>query len=87
MNESKSLQESIRQAICEVLSQSGRSPKSLQPADELVGKIGLDSLDLAQVVVLLEQRLGVDPFRVRGQAIRTLDDLHQAYRRMLPSSD
>jgi acyl carrier protein len=87
MHESKPLQESIRQAICEVLSQSGRSPTSLNPSDELVGKIGLDSLDLAQVVVLLEQALGVDPFRASGRAIRTLDDLDQAYRRMLEASD
>jgi acyl carrier protein len=52
----------------------------------LAVEVGLDSLDLAQVVVLLEQQLGVDPFRKRGAAIRTFADLVRAYRTELESA-
>jgi acyl carrier protein len=82
MTEPANLRETIEQAICEVLAGSGRAPNVIYPEHTLSTEIGLDSLDVAQVVVLLEQRLGVDPFRVGGQSIRTFADLHQAYRKM-----
>ncbi len=80
------LRKTIEQAIQDVLAASGRTPKPLHGSDALFADIGLDSLDLAQIVVLLEQRLEVDPFRVSGQAVRTLDDLEQAYYRLLERS-
>jgi acyl carrier protein len=83
MTQPANLRETIEQAIQEVLASSGRTPKPLHPEHALSRDIGLDSLDVAQVVVLLEQRLGIDPFRAAGQSIRTVDDLHQAYRKLL----
>lgn len=83
MTEPANLQQTIERAILDVLTSSGRKPRSLEPEHALSADIGLDSLDVAQVVVLLEQRLGVDPFRVGGRAIRTLGDLQDAYRQLL----
>jgi acyl carrier protein len=69
----------VERAIQHVLSNSGRAGQLLKDEDLLFGKIGLDSLDLAQVVVALEQELKVDPFRKSGRPIRTFGDLVRAY--------
>jgi acyl carrier protein len=84
MNAKSSPRNTIEHAIHQVLLNSGRSAQPLQ--DSLFEKIGLDSLDLAQVVVALEQELKVDPFRKAGSPIRTFGDLVQAYQKQLESS-
>jgi acyl carrier protein len=75
-------------AIRQVLHDTGREPAAVQPGMLLAADIGLDSLDLAQTIVLLERSLGVDPFRapvrapVEGTvrpAIRTVADLVGIY--------
>ena len=50
----------------------------------LAGDVGLDSLDLAQTIVLLERSLGVDPFRAAPPGaprppLRTVSDLVAIY--------
>jgi acyl carrier protein len=77
----------VASAVCEairrVLQDSGRDPgRSLEPATLLVDDLGLDSLDLAQTVVLLERSLGVDPFRhevIEQPSLRTVGDLISIY--------
>ena len=73
-------------AIRQVLHDTGREPAT-------VADIGLDSLDLAQTIVLLERSLGVDPFRAPAPApnkgtarpaIRTVADLVGIYRQFAP---
>ena len=80
-------------AIRQVLHDTGREPATVEPQMLLVADIGLDSLDLAQTVVLLERSLGVDPFRAPAQgpdkgtarpAIRTVADLVGNYRPFAP---
>jgi acyl carrier protein len=71
-------------AIRQVLHDTGREPGSLEAGMLLAADLGLDSLDLAQTVVLLERSLGVDPFRVpppgSGRpAIRSVADLAGIY--------
>ena len=83
MHDPTELRQVIETAIGEVLAASGRQCKSLALDDALMADIGLDSLDLAQVVVLLEEWLKVDPFRSAGQSVRTLGYLEQAYHRLL----
>ena len=81
-------------AIRQVLHDTGRAPAAVEPGMLLAADIGLDSLDLAQAIVLLERSLGVDPFRapvrapVAGSvrpAIRTVADLVGIYAQPLPS--
>ena len=81
-------------AIRQVLHDTGREPATVEPQMLLVADIGLDSLDLAQTVVLLERSLGVDPFRAPAQgpdkgtarpAIRTVADLVGIYGQSAPS--
>ena len=91
MNES--LLPVVRKAILTVLHDTGRSAQAVESGHLLATDIGLDSLDLAQTIVLLERALGVDPFRTpaRGPvegtvrpAIRTVADLVGIYGQFAP---
>lgn len=81
----------VRAAIDAVYRDTGR-PRRDAPAAALLGAdLGLDSLDLAQIVVLLERDLGVDPFRDPSPAaprgpLRTVDHLVCAYRAALEAA-
>ena len=72
----------IAAAIRTVLHDTGRDAKSVEPEMLLSADLGLDSLDLAQTIVLLERTLGVDPFRFGSStrpAMRTVADLTAIY--------
>ena len=74
----------IAAAIRTVLHDTGREAKAVEPTMLLSADLGLDSLDLAQTIVLLERSLGVDPFRqalAAGSrpAVRTVADLITIY--------
>lgn len=72
----------VRSAIGQVLVETGRRPGTLDRAMLLGAEIGLDSLDLAQTIVLLERSLGVDPFRGTSgnrPSLRTMGDLIDVY--------
>ena len=74
----------ITAAIQTVLRDTAREAKAIEPSMLLSTDLGLDSLDLAQTIVLLERSLGVDPFRAADPAaprhsIRTVSDLIAIY--------
>jgi len=76
--------DAVAAAIRTVLHDTGRDAVPIEPQLLLAADIGLDSLDLAQTIVLLERSLGVDPFRnpVAGSSrpvIRTVSDLVSIY--------
>jgi len=88
ISEADPITSAIVAAIRQVLHDTGREPAVVQLPMLLAADIGLDSLDLAQTIVLLERSLGVDPFRapVRAPvdgtarpAIRTVADLVGIY--------
>jgi len=76
--------DSVRQGVLDelagLLEERGRSI-ALREDMSLNGEVGLSSLELAELVSLLEQRFGVDPFRrsVAITSIRTVGDLCRAY--------
>lgn len=79
---SVSVSEAVATAIQTVLHDTGRRADAVEPAMLLATDLGLDSLDLAQTIVLLERSLGVDPFRVAAgprPSIRSVADLIQVY--------
>jgi acyl carrier protein len=63
----------------------GSKVDRLAGADKLYAKLGLDSLDLAELVASLEAELGVDPFAklVSITSVVSVDDVVQAYQRAL----
>ncbi|MFM7242632.1 MAG: phosphopantetheine-binding protein [Planctomycetaceae bacterium] len=74
--------DAISTAIRTVLHDTGRNAKDVASPMLLSSDLGLDSLDLAQTIVLLERSLGIDPFRaeaVARPAIRTVGDLIAIY--------
>jgi len=76
--------EAVAAAIHTVLRDSGRPVGPVEPSMLLAADLGLDSLDLAQTIVLLERSLGVDPFRTPAAAagrprLRTVSDLIAIY--------
>ena len=79
MNKETDLRLQIVATVNKILSDSGRP--SCQPADQdnLTRDLGLDSLDLAVLIVTLEEHLGVDPFRDGLTAVHTLGDLVDVY--------
>jgi acyl carrier protein len=72
--------------VAQVLVDNGRAGAQVRDEDNLRDGLNLDSLDLALVVVRLEQALGIDPFRRRGGPVRTVGDLTEVYRRELELS-
>ena len=77
-----SVPDAIATAIRTVLYDTGRSAREVESSMLLASDLGLDSLDLAQTIVLLERSLGVDPFRAASgsrPAIRTVGDLISIY--------
>jgi acyl carrier protein len=74
----------VAEAITSVLRDTGRDVRRIEPQMLLAGDVGLDSLDLAQTIVLLERSLGIDPFRsaaagAAGKPLRTVADLVAVY--------
>ena len=71
----------VAAAIESVLRDTGRNTKPVEPPLLLAADLGLDSLDLAQTIVLLERSLGIDPFRSAStsRTVRTVSDLIAIY--------
>jgi acyl carrier protein len=55
---------------------------AIQPHQRLIGELGLSSLDLAELLAILEAELGHDPFAADWNIadVRTVADLIAAYR-------
>ena len=70
-----------------VLADSGRPAQEPTDDDTLTGTLGFDSLDLAVLVVGLEQSLGVDPFRAGAQPVQTFGQLVTLYESSLANKE
>jgi acyl carrier protein len=82
-----SVSDAVVGAIQSVLRDTGRDVKAVEASMLLAADLGLDSLDLAQTVVLLERSLGIDPFRSASTSrptVRTVADLVSIYTQALP---
>lgn len=86
----QTIQNAVSDAIAAVFRDTGRPSRPVEPGMLLGADLGLDSLDLAQTIVVLERRLSVDPFRSAPAeggrpTIRTVADLVSLYERALSS--
>lgn len=54
--------EKIHNAIAEIVAQNRMQPRALADSDALHQDLGFASLDVAQLIAVLEMDLGVDPF-------------------------
>jgi acyl carrier protein len=73
--------ELVRDEIRQLLEERAEPVVSLADTANLAADLGLSSLDLAQLVAQLEQRVGEDPFAelVPITSVRTVGDLVDAY--------
>lgn len=67
------------EAINATLEGKGKTIRPWSDSDLLIQGTGMDSLDLAVLVVTLEADLGVDPFRDGRSAVRTVGELVETY--------
>jgi acyl carrier protein len=72
-------------AVKEIAGRSPKAPPSVEPHHRLAGDLGLASLDVAELVAVLEMTLGVDPFAAGASIadVRTVGDLAALYQRAL----
>lgn len=73
------IRDDIATAIREIIASKGRAAPELSEDDALVAGLGLDSLDLAVLVVKLERRFGCDPFRNGRDAVTTFGQFVAVY--------
>ena len=71
--------DTVIRAIREILTEKGAAIEEIESKHTLTEDLGLDSLDLAVLVVKLEQSLGCDPFRDQAQPLSTLGQFVSAY--------
>ena len=74
------IQQAVQRVIERIWIDTGRPSRKIEPSDTFTGTLGLDSLDLAVLVVGLEQELRVDPFRAGARAVQTVAELVELYR-------
>jgi len=78
----------VKVAIAVVMTARDLDPDGIAPGSKLSETLGLRSMDLAQIVLTLEDDLNTDPFQaIPITSIRTVGDLTQAYLVSLGLSD
>jgi len=84
----RGVEETVTSTIAAVMAARGLDPGMIEPPARLSETLGLRSLDLAQIVLTLEDDLNIDPFQeIPITSIRTVGDLTQAYLVTLGLSD
>jgi acyl carrier protein len=75
------VEETIYAVLRELAQRHDPQLVEIRPEQVIVDELGLESLDVAQLVAVLEDRLGVDPFATTAiTSVRTVSDLCAAYR-------
>lgn len=65
--------------IQKVMQLNGRKNTHLEPETDILKETSLDSLDLAQVVIMLEEKTGKTPFDQGFINFRTIRELAKLY--------
>jgi acyl carrier protein len=69
----------VMECIKQVMRQNGRPESTLNSQTDILRDTSLDSLDLAQVIVMLEEKTGNDPFAKGFINFRTVEELARLY--------
>ncbi len=71
----------VLDTITELLHEQGLESGGIDESAKLVDTLGLKSMDIAQIVLVLEDELDADPFQeIPITSVRTVGDLINAYR-------
>lgn len=74
-----SMNELVITTIQEVMAENQRLETALTPQTNILADTSLDSLDLAIVIVKLEQKTGKDPFKEGYIYFSTVEELAKMY--------
>lgn len=79
------IEQVVYEEIISILEEKTSDIKTICAEDKLNATLGLSSLDLAQLVAVLESKLAADPFEILVPitSIRLVGDLVQAYQKLL----
>lgn len=70
----------IAEELGRIAADKGETLPALEPATVFLdGGLPIDSLDLATLLVVLEQRTGLDPFRAGFRQFNTVEELAALY--------
>lgn len=71
----------IDEILKEIQQRNEYPAKALEPSVKVVNGLGFSSLDVAELVAVLEMELGVDPFSqgVSIMSVQTIADLYKVY--------
>ncbi|NKB51775.1 MAG: hypothetical protein GKR97_06060 [Rhizobiaceae bacterium] len=71
----------VLDTITDLLQEQGLDSGGVEESAKLVDTLGLKSMDIAQIVLFLEDELDADPFQeIPITSVRTVGDLINAYR-------
>lgn len=72
--------QTVRNTIEDLLDEQGLDNPGVEDDAKLVDTLGLKSMDIAQIVLILEDELEADPFQeIPITSVRTVGDLINAY--------
>ena len=72
--------QAVLATITDLMEEQGLDHEGLDEAAKLVDTLGLKSMDIAQIVLVLEDELDADPFQeIPITSVRTVGDLINAY--------
>jgi|GEM_PF-2017579 len=77
----RDIEKSVHEVVSQIIEQRGSLNVEIKNEHRLVADLGFESLDLAQLVAMLEIKLGVDPFAndIAITSIRRVADVIDAY--------
>ena len=84
-----SAEQIIRETVLQIAQQKSADITDVNSEQKLNAELGFSSLDLAQLVAILEMKLDADPFAklVSITTIRTVGDLCDAYEKFFNQSE
>ncbi|MCA9500478.1 MAG: acyl carrier protein [Nitrospira sp.] len=81
------IQSKVTATLRTIFQNKGETPPAINAGTSLDQSFGLDSIDYAELVVRLEQELGIDPFSEGSfPSINTVEDLVAIYEAALKNS-
>ena len=77
----KNIEDRINSVLQDIQTRNGYKPVELKDKFSIAQDLGFSSLDIAELVALLEMELGVDPFAegVSIMDVRTISQLYEVY--------
>lgn len=77
----KDIKEKVNSVLLDIQTRNGYKPIALEDEFGIVRDLGFSSLDVAELIALLEMELGVDPFAegVSIMDVHTIGKLQEVY--------